>query len=90
MYWKVMKNGEIIDVLDLLIYLKYQRKHGILLLATKKDGQLFSSSDQKHAWHDFSMRRLPADVTRYETVELVPIDESEYESIKHLSLKNKQ
>lgn len=90
MYWKVMKNGEIIDVLDHLTYLKHQVKHDLVLQATRKDAQLFLSSDGQYVWHSFSLRRLPSDVIKYDTVKLVEISEIEYDSIKHLSLKNKK
>lgn len=89
MYCKVLKNGEIIDVLDRIVYMKHQMKHGLPLITEKKDAQLFLSSDEQYVWHDYSLRRLPAGVTKYETVELVEISAQEYEMIKHLSLKNK-
>lgn len=88
MYYKVMQNEKIIDVLDSMVYLKHQMKHGILLLSDKATAQLFLSSDGKIAWHDFSLRRLPKEVTKYETVELVEISAEEYQEIKHLARKN--
>lgn len=82
MYYKVVKDGKVIDVLNNIVYLKYQVKNDIPLLATKKDAQLFLSSDGKNIWHDFSLRRLPKEVTKFETVELVVIDKDEYDQIK--------
>lgn len=89
MYYKVLKDGKIIDVLDKIVYCKHQMKHDIVLLCKINEAQLFLSSDENYAWHDYSLRRLPKEVTKYETVELVKISELEYETIKHLSLKNK-
>ena len=86
MYYKVLKDGEIIDVLDKIAYLKHQTKHNIPLNATRKDAQMFLSSDGKQIWHDFSLRRLPPETRKYETVELIEIDEQEYSKIKHMSL----
>ena len=88
MYWKVLKNNKLIDVLDRLTYLKYQVKNDLVLFTTINDAQLFLSSDEKHIWHAFSLRRLPTNVTKYETVELVEISEEEYELIKDFCLKN--
>ena len=31
MYWKVLKNGKVIDVLDNLIFVKHQKKHDLML-----------------------------------------------------------
>lgn len=86
MFYKVLKNGEIIDVLSELIYLKYNTEYHSLRHATKSDAQLFLSSDSEFAWHDFSLRRLPKEAN-YDTVELVKISDEEYLKIKHLSRK---
>ena len=88
MYYKVLKNEKIIDVLDRILYCKHQVKHDIVLFCKPNEAELFLSSDENYAWHDYSLRRLPKGVTKYETVELVEISEEEYETIKHLSLKN--
>lgn len=89
MYYKILKDGKIIDVLDRIVYCKYQIKHDVVLLCKSNEAELFLSSDENYAWHDYSLRRLPTEVTKYETVERIEITEQEYETIKHLSLKNK-
>lgn len=83
MYYKVIKDDKVIDVLDNIVYLKYQIKNGIPLNATRQEAQLFLSSNGKNIWHDYSLRRLPKEVTKYETVELVVIDKEEYDKLKH-------
>lgn len=32
MYYKVIKNDEVVDVLNHILYIKYQEKHSLLLL----------------------------------------------------------
>lgn len=85
MYYKVIKNGKVIDVLDRLIYLKYQPKHDRMLLCNYEEAQAFLSSDKKHIWHDVTLRKMPVD--KYDTVELIEIDQYEYESLKLLNLR---
>lgn len=86
MYYKVLKDGKIIDVLDEIVYLKYQKKHNIMLLASISDAEAFLSSDEKHIWHDASL--LPLPVEGYDTVELEEIDVYEYEKLKALNCKS--
>ena len=51
MYYKVIKNNKVIDVLDRLVYLKYQKKHNRMVLCNKSEAQAFFSSDRKNIWH---------------------------------------
>ena len=39
MYYKVIKDGRIIDVLDHLTYLKWQPKHEVMVLSSEDDAQ---------------------------------------------------
>ena len=84
MYYKVMKNNKVIDVLDKLVYLKYQTKHNRMVLCSKSEAQAFFSSDRKHIFHTEFLYELPID--KYDTVELVEIDEYEYKQLKMLNL----
>lgn len=85
MFYKVIKNGKVIDVLDHLTYLKYQPKHDRMLLCDVREAQAFLSSDGKYAWHHVSMNPLP--VKKYDTVELEEIDQYEYDRLKNLNGK---
>lgn len=86
MYYKVMKNDRVIDVLDNLIYLKWQDKHKIMVLTDEKDAQAILSSDMKYIWHIDSLYDIPVD--GYDTVILEEIDIYEYEQLKVLNLKS--
>lgn len=85
MFYKVLKNGKVIDVLDQLIYLKYQPKHQRMLLCTEEDAQGILSSDQNEVWHEETLYKIPA--RGYETVKIEEIDEHEYKQLKMLNGK---
>ena len=85
MYYKVIKNNKVIDVLDRLVYLKYQKKHNRMVLCNKSEAQAFFSSDRKNIWHTETLYEIPTD--GYDTVELVEIDKYEYNQLKALNMK---
>lgn len=88
MYYKVIKNNRIIDVLSHLIYLKYQPKHGIMILCPEDDAQAILSSDGNSIWHIPELYNIP--IKGYDTVELVEIDLYEYEELKRLNCKTRE
>lgn len=83
MYYKVMKNNKVIDVLDRLIFLKYQPKHKVMILCEESEAQAILSSNQEHIWHVKGMYQIPVD--GYETVTLAKIDKFEYDQLKTLN-----
>ena len=85
MYYKVMKNNKVIDVLDRLIFLKYQPKHNIMVFCDESEAQAILSSDQNSIWHEVSMYKIP--VSGYDTVRLEEIDNYEYRQLKMLNMK---
>lgn len=87
MFYKVIKNGKPLDVLDKLQYVKYQPKHKILLLTSPAEAQGVLSSDGKYAYHDFS---LIACEDMIQVEEIVEIDKYEYEKLKMLNLTDAQ
>ena len=86
MYYKVIKNNKVIDVLDKLVYLKYQKKHNRMILCNESDAQAFFSSDRESIWHTETLYDLPVD--GYDEVELIKIDEYEYKQLKMLNGKS--
>ena len=85
MYYKVLKNNRVIDVLDRLIFAKYQKKHNIMIACEKSEAQAIMSSNGECAWHVVGLYRVPVD--GYDTVELIEIDEYEYKQLKALNMK---
>ena len=79
MYYKVIKNNEVIDILRNINYIKYQEKHKILLLCDIKEAQAILSSDGKCGWHIEGLYNFPLDDTAGEIGE---ITKTEYEKLK--------
>lgn len=84
MYYKVLKDNKVIDVLDHIIYLKWQEKHKIMVLCSEDDAQAILSSDNNTIWHERTLYNIPVD--GFDTVDLVEIDKYEYKQLKMLNL----
>lgn len=87
MYYKVIKDNKVIDVLDKLIFLRYQKKHNIMILCNEAEAQGILSSDKKHVWHEETLYNIPSEAGEYDTVRLEEIDIYEYEKLKMLNGK---
>lgn len=85
MYYKVIKNNKVIDVLDNLIYLKWEPKHKIMVLTDENQAQAILSSDNNTIWHERTLYKVP--VSGYDTVDIMPIDQFEYKKLKMLNGK---
>lgn len=83
-YYKVLHNNKVIDVLDRIVFCKYQLKNKTLILCEEKDAQGILSSTGEVAYHLSS--NLPFDVDMYKTVTLEEIDEQEYKRLKLYNL----
>lgn len=87
MYYKVIKDNKIIDVLDNLVYLKYQKKHNRMILCNESEAQAFFSSDRKYIWYTETLYDLPIEAGHYDVVELQKIDQYEYNQLRILNMK---
>ena len=85
MYYKVLKNNKVIDVLDSLIYLKWQPKHKTMILSDENEAQAILSSDKNTIWHEETLYKIP--VEGYDSVRVEEIDKYEYEKLKMLNGK---
>ena len=72
MFYKVLKDGNVIDTLEVPILLKWQPKHNVMVLSNEREAQAVLSSDQNTIWHLRGLPKIPA--LNYETVELVAVD----------------
>lgn len=86
MFYKVIKDNKVIDVLDHLTYLKWQPKNKIMLLSDINEAQAILSSDKNTVWHVEGLYDLPID--GYDTVKVMAIDEFEYKQLKVLNMKS--
>ena len=88
MFYKVIKNNKVIDVLNSLIYLKWQPKHKIWILSDENEAQAILSSGKNDFYHERTLYNIPSDAdVKYETVDLIEIDQFEYKQLKALNLK---
>lgn len=83
MYYKVLKDNKVIDVLDHLSFVKYQEKHNIMVSCTKEEAQAILSSNGEYIWHIYGLYNIPVD--GYDTVTLEEIDVYEYKQLKMLN-----
>jgi hypothetical protein len=84
----VLKNNKVIDVLDNLIYLKWEPKHKIMVLSDENEAQAILSSDKNTIWHEQTLYKIPVD--GYDTVSVQEIDEYEYRQLRVLNGKTAQ
>lgn len=88
MYYKLLnKQGKVVDVLDNLVYLKYQKKHDIMVRCDINEAQAILSSDQNYIYHIDALYDAPE---KYETVTLVEIGKKEYDQLRALNLMTPQ
>lgn len=85
MFYKVLKDNKVVDVLDKLVFLKYQPKYGMMILCQEDEAQAILSSDGNTIWHESSYYNIP--VPGYDTVSAVEIDKYEYQQLKMLNGK---
>ena len=85
MFYKVIYNDRVIDVLDDLAYLKYQKKYNRMVFCDESEAQAILSSGQEYIWHVDGLYDIP--VSGYDTVRLEEIDEYEYRQLKILNYK---
>ena len=88
MYYKVLKNDRVIDVLDHLIYLKWEPKHKIMVLTDENDAQAILSSDKNDIWHERTLYNVP--VSGFDTVDIIEIDQYEYKQLRALNMSTPQ
>lgn len=86
MYYKVMSHGRVIDVLDNVVYLKYQPKHGIMVICDIDEAQAILLSDGETILHEVSLYDVPCGDRDWGEVVLIEIDEFEYKQRKALQL----
>lgn len=79
-YYKVIYKKRVIDVLDKIVYIKYQKKHNTLMLCDEDNAEGILSSTGDTAYHLLSLRPFPID--DFLTVSLEQISEHEYNQLK--------
>ena len=85
MYYKVIRNDRVIDALDNIIYVRYDKRHDAIYLCTAENAEGFLSSDRSRCWAVRSM--MPS---KFDLVDLVKIDKDEYLQLRALNMKTPQ
>ena len=88
MFYKVIKNNKVIDVLAQLNYMRYQSKYDRMIYCDEEHAQAIQSSDQRFIWHVEGYYQIP--VGNYETVQVEQIDQYEYEERKRLDMMTRE
>lgn len=87
MFYKVIKDNKVIDVLDSLTYLKWQPKHKIMVLSDENEAQAILSSTKDDIWHEETLYKIPVEAGHYDVVTVQEIDKFEYDQLKILGGK---
>lgn len=85
MYYRVIRNGKVIDILERIVYVKYQEKHDQILICDIKEAEAILSSDGKYAWHIEGLYNFKPDNTTYIITEISKFDYDKYK--KSLGMK---
>lgn len=88
MYYKILKNNKVIDVLDNLTYLKWQPKHKTMVLCDENEAQVILGSDKNTIWHEKTLYNVPVEAGVYDVVEAIEINEYEYKQLRVLNMKS--
>lgn len=81
MFYKIVLDGMVIDVVDGLNYVKYQERNGLTLLGSEADAYGILSSDSSTIWHVEGLQDPPAGFTGA-TVSAVEIEAEEAEELR--------
>lgn len=86
MYYKIIKDSKVIDVLDHLVFVKYNEKNNLMVVCARNMAQAIMSSDCNYIWHVKGLNEIP--VAGYDTVNVVQIDRYEYDQLKLFNLRS--
>lgn len=83
MYYKVVKDGRIIDAIrDVeIVYIKYQERYNRFIFCDISEAQAIFSPDRRHIWHIDGLYDVP-ECVQHDCVQLEEIDVYEYEQLK--------
>lgn len=88
MFYKVTKNENVIDVLQSIRYVKYQKKHDILLLCDIKEAEAILSSNGKYGWHIAGLYNFAPDNNTYDIKEIPKYEYDAYKKALELEVQH--
>lgn len=81
MYYKVIRDNEVVDVINSLRYVRHNHRNGIILSCRKEQGQGILSYDGSTIYQLADKNSLG---DNYDVVSLVEIDEAEFKRLRDL------
>ena len=84
MFYKVIKDGKVLDVIDRIVYVRYSKRHDDVHICEPENSNAFLSSDKSRCWRVQSMRPCEKE---FDTVVVRQITEQEYTQLKALTLR---
>ena len=84
MFYKVTQNGRVIDVVDQIVYVRYDKRHDDIYICEPENANAFLSSDRRNCWR---VRQMKLSDKNFDTVELDEITEQEFLQLRALNLK---
>jgi hypothetical protein len=84
MFYKVLSENRVVDVLNHLSYARYMANKK-LVICPSSQAQVIVSSDETRCWHIRGLYAVPGQSS--DPLELVEIDEYEYRQLKALNGK---
>ena len=85
MYYKILKNKKVIDLLTSFSFVRYCPIRNSVINCGVQEANGIISSDGNFIWHLLGLRQFP--VGEYDTVEAIEIDKDEYDKLKALNGK---
>lgn len=88
MFYKVLKNNRVIDVLSQLIFCRFDTDINTMVSCSEEEAQAILSSSGDQIWHVSYYPSIAKSVAaNYDTVDIVEIDQYEYDQLKILNFK---
>lgn len=84
MFYKITKDGRVIDVVDQIVYVRYDKRHDDIHICEPENANAFLSSDRRSCWR---VRQMKLSDKIFDTVELSEITEQEYLQLRALNMK---
>lgn len=81
MFYKVIGNGTVLDVLKSPKYITFQERNNLIVLCNRSGARGVISTDGSTVWHVLGWERIP--IPNIASVQLVEIGEEEYEMLKN-------
>ena len=85
MYYKLVKNNKVVDVINNLVTLKWQPEHNTMILCDPIESQAVLGSDYNTIWCDSLSCSEP--INGYDIVDIFEIDKHEYDQLKIFSCR---